>query len=521
MHKRGILLGVFLIAAAPTSTRADGDIGDVRARLDAAVASVVEAEIGPAADDASYLRRVWIDLAGRTPPAAVVRDFLDDTSPEKCSRMVARLLDSENFSDHWGRVLAVWLTSERPVARDAYDGRVLHDFLRQSLLRKEPYDRVVRELLVGSGSSDSSGPANFYLRYGADPARLAGAVGKNLLGVTIQCAQCHDHPFAPWKEDEFWGLAAVFARVRKMEGGEDNLKAIVEARRGELKRTDPAATEKTEDENEDEDEEKPEPKQVVARPRFLNGRPVPDANRRVALADWVVARDNPRFAQNLVNRVWEQLYGKALVPNLDKPASNADSQAVLAVLAEDFTRNGHDLRRLLRILVLSTSYGQAASVPARPLWARPTIRPMSVDQLHASIAQATGHDGLPDEAAEEPAEEDGDPHAEAAPDDDRQEDGPDRASEALGERALTLQRALVLLNGEFVREASRSAVRVSRAMNGRQADAMRIEWACLATLGRRPTEKERAIFRSLLSEPNGLEDVYWVLINSSEFQSIH
>jgi hypothetical protein len=518
MHKRVILLGVFLIAAAPPAARANGDIGDVRARIDAAVASVIEGEIGPAADDASFLRRVWIDLAGRTPPAAVVRDFLDDTSPEKRAKMTARLLDSENFADHWGRVLAVWLTSERPVARDAYDGRVLHEFLRQSLLRKEPYDRVVRELLVGSGASDSSGPANFYLRYGADPPRLAGAVGKNLLGVTIQCAQCHDHPFAPWKEDEFWGLAAVFARVRKLEGGDDNLKAIVEARRGELRRPDPDASEKTESE----DEEKPEPKQVVVKPRFLNGRPAPDANRRVALADWVVARDNSRFAQNLVNRVWEQLYGKALVPNLDNPASKADSLAVLGVLAEDFARNGHDLRRLLRILVLSTSYGQAASVPSRPPWARPTVRPMSVDQLHASIAQATGHDGLPDEAAEEPGEEDGNPHAEAAPDDDdRHEDGPDRSSEALGERALTLQRALVLLNGEFVREASRSAVRVSRAMNGRQTDASRIEWACLATLGRRPTEKERAILRSLLSEPNGLEDVYWVLINSAEFQAIH
>ena len=154
--------------------------------------------------------------------------------------MVARILDSEDFADHWGRVLAVWATSERPVARDAYDGRVLHDFFRERLRKQEPYDRVVRDLIAGSGASDVSGPANFILRYGADPTRLAGAVGKNLLGITIQCAQCHDHPFAPWKEGDFWGLAAAFARVRKMEsGGDDNLKAVVEARRGELKRSRP------------------------------------------------------------------------------------------------------------------------------------------------------------------------------------------------------------------------------------------------------------------------------------------
>ena len=346
-------------------------------------------------------------------------------------------------------------------------------------------------------------------------------MGKNLLGVTIQCAQCHDHPFAPWKEDEFWGLAAVFARVKKLEG--DDLKAIVEARRGELSRPDPAAIGEAADEDEDEEKEKAETKQVVVKPRFLDGKAVPSGGRRVALADWVLARDNPRFAQNLVNRVWEQLHGKPLVPNLDVLASKADSLAVLSLLSEDFARNGHDLRRLLRILVLGASYGQATSAPAQPPWSKPTVRPMSVDQLHASIAQATGHDGRPDDAAEKADGEDGDPHADAArgDEDDRREDGPDLATEALGERALTLQRALILLNGEFVKEASRSAARVSRAMNGRQTDASRIEWACLATLGRRPTESERAALRPLLSEPSGLEDVYWVLLNSSEFQAIH
>ena len=538
MCNRGLLLLVSILAAPLPLTRADQDLAGVRDKMDAAVAAVVDGGLAPAVDDATYLRRIWIDLAGHTPPALFARDFLDDKRPGKRDKMVAQVLVSEDFADHWGRVLSIWATAERPVARDAYDGRVLHGFFREGLRKNEPYDRVVRDLIAGSGASDVSGPANFILRYDADPARLAGAVGKNLLGVTIQCAQCHDHPFAPWKEGDFWGLAAAFARVRKMESGsDDNLKAVLEAHRGELKRGDPnapAAPAKAEGQK----GEKPSPKQVVVKPRLLNGKVIADGNRRTALAHWVVARDNPLFARNLVNRVWEQLYGKTLVPNFDNPATKADSRTVLAMLSEDFAGNGHDLRRLLRIVVLSKSYSQASSPRTRPPWTRPAARPMSVDQLHASIAQATGYDGpLADADDEANNGDEDDAHAEPGParalpsnetlsaddeaDDNRDENDDDRAAEALGERALTLQRALVLLNGEFVREASRSAVRVSRAVHGRTGNDSLLEWACLATLTRRPTAKEQAILRALLAERNGLEDVYWVLINSSEFQSNH
>ena len=519
MKTQGIWLALVLTAAVGQAALAGGETSVVSDRIDAAVDSVVTGGSGPAADDANFLRRVWIDLAGRTPPPLLAREFLDDKNPAKRARMVGQLLDSENFAEHWGRVLALWLTSERPIPREGYDGRVLHQFLRESLARKEPYDRVVRELLVGSGASDSSGPANFYLRYDADPPRLAGAIGKNLLGVTIQCAQCHDHPFALWKQDQFWSLAAVFARVKKLEG-EDGLKAIVDARRGELRRPDPNAPDSpvVVVNAEGKEGEKPEPKQIVVKPRFLNGRPAPDNLRRDALADWIVGRDNPLFTRNLVNRVWEQLVGKALLPNLDNPDPKADALALLNLLAEDFAQNGHDLRRLLRAVVLSKTYGQASrSTPAQPVWAKPRVRLMSVDQLHASIAQATGHDGLPDEEIQE--KEPGPIDGEAATEEDRDDDD-DIALDALGPQALTLQRALVLLNGEFVREATRSAVRVSRATLGRQPDAARIEWACLATLGRRPNDKEAAIFLSLIAEPNAMEDIYWVLLNSSEFQVI-
>jgi hypothetical protein len=527
MRKTWPLFALFAVMAVPMTARAGEEAESVRVKLDTVVASIVDGGLIAKADDATFLRRVWIDLAGHVPPALVVREFLYDKDPEKRAEMVDRLLNSEDFGDHWARVLAIWTTNERPISRDTYDGRVLHEFLRERLKSGVSYDRIVRELITGTGASDASGPANFLLRYEADAPRLAGAVGKNLLGITIQCAQCHDHPFARWKEEDFWGLAAVFARVRKMESqGDDDLKAIVEARRGELMRPDPAAPAAKEDEDEDEDEEgaEPGPKKIAVRPRFVDGKPILGRDRRAALAGWVVGRDNPLFARNLVNRVWEQLFGKALVPNLDNSTAKADSLPVLTLLAEDFAANSHDLRHLLRTVVLSKTYGQPSSPHARPSWGRPSARPMSVDQLHASIAQATGYDGDPDEIANTPFLAADTPDAEEPAVADLGEpakDAPDRAAEALGERSLSLQRALVLLNGEFVHEASRSAARVSRATLGRTNDAAGIEWACLATLGREPSGEELDLFRPLLNHPNGLEDVYWVLINSSEFQGIH
>jgi hypothetical protein len=525
MRKTWPLFALIAAWAVPVRARAGPEAQSVRAKLDTVVVSIVEGGLLPKVDDGTFLRRVWIDLAGHVPPALAVREFLNDKDPEKRAVMVDRLLSSEDFGDHWGRVLAIWTTAERPISRDTYDGRVLHEFLRQQLKNGVPYDRIVRELIVGTGASDASGPANFLLRYEADAPRLAGAVGKNLLGITIQCAQCHDHPFARWKEEDFWGFAAAFARVRKMESeADDNLKAIVEARRGELMRPDPATTDASKDEGEDEEAEETGPKKIAVRPRFLDGKPILGPDRRAALAGWVVARDNPLFARNLVNRVWEQLFGKALVPNLDNPTAKADSLPVLTLLADDFAANNYDLRHLLRTVVLSKTYNQPSSPHARPRWCRPSARPMSVDQLHASIAQATGHDGVPDEFRDTPFLAANDAHAAepaVADEGEPTEDAPDSAAEALGERSLTLQRALVLLNGEFVHEASRSAARVSHATLGRTNDAARIEWACLATVGRKPLDEELGVLRPLLNHPNGLEDVYWVLINTSEFQGIH
>src|SRR5262249_12126131 len=164
-------------AAAPAQTRA---------RLDALVEAgwkrLNVAPEGPV-DDATFLRRAWLDLAGRVRPPLAARDFLADPSPAKRAKLVEALVAGDEFADHWGRVWAERLTGRRPVRQDKYDGRVLHDYLRGALAENKSYRQVVTELICGEGLSDSSGPANFLLRYEGKPADLAGAVGRQFLGV--------------------------------------------------------------------------------------------------------------------------------------------------------------------------------------------------------------------------------------------------------------------------------------------------------------------------------------------------
>ena len=132
--------------------------------------------------------RAWLDLAGEIPPVDVVRPFLNDREPAKRVRLINSLLAGEEFGDYWGRVLTNWTIERRDRLEDRYDGRVLQDYLRAALEANRPYSAIVYELITGDGGKDRSGPANFLLRYEANPTNLAGAVGRQFLGLSLQCA---------------------------------------------------------------------------------------------------------------------------------------------------------------------------------------------------------------------------------------------------------------------------------------------------------------------------------------------
>jgi hypothetical protein len=497
------------------------DPAELAAKVDAHWRQAIASDPAPPASDEVFLRRIWVDMTGRVPTALEAARFLDNRDPERRAKLVQTLIDSDEFAEHWGRNLARWLVDERPIFRGNYDGRVLAESLADAIRRKTPWPEVVGGLVSQDGATDASGPANLVLRYDADPIKLAGGLGKILMGVTIQCAQCHNHPFASWQQDDFWGLAAVFARVRPMSvDGPGALRAITEAKKGELKRPEPRpnATPGA-------DGQMPEPRQVLVRPHLPDGSTIePNANRRSALAAWLSDPANPYVGRNLVNRLWVELFGQQPVRNFDDLKKTSEGRALVDGLAAEFAASGHDIEGLVHAIVLTRAYAQTAGPSGDlPAWSRPAVRPLSVDVLYASVGRATGAVVDPPPPGEDGDEEEGADADEAlAPDDE--EDGPgDPPAEQLGEQPRSLQRALILMNGGFLNDAVRSGARMARALHGPKIGPTHVEWAFLATLSRRPTDDERATMLGLLARgpQAGLEDVYWVLLNSAEFLTNH
>ena len=535
------LLGSLTMAAPPPPA-----VPQVNAALQDHWKAVGVAPVGPA-DDLTFLRRASLDLAGATPSADEVQAFVADKGANKRARLVDTLLAGDDFADHWA---ADWarqlLGGRRPIRQDKYDGRVLRDYLRDAVKADKSYKTVVTELITGEGAMDASGPANFLLRYEAKPTDLAGAVFKNFQGVSLQCAQCHNHPFTQWKKDDFWGVAAFFGRLRLVEDGDgaDYISAVLETRRGDLQVPDPTAKP---------DENGNQPMKAI-KPRMPGApadAPAP-ARRRAALAAWITADDNPYFAVQAVNQTWTRLLGAGLLPAVDGVDKGSASKltAAAALLAADFKASGYDLKRLVRTVVLSRTYqlssgaaglaktdkaAETADLQARN-FARFPIRPLSVDQLYLSIAKATGYKGdepppsppAPDGQNPPPATPPADAPAQAPPpaadDDPYPPDQPDRPADLLGERAQTVQRALVLLNGDYVQKAVQAGVHSQLKDPKRAPNAEDIDRLFLSTLSRRPTKEEGKAMLELLHGGEGaagLEDVLWAIFNSAEFNSNH
>ncbi len=515
-----------VLAALPVAPAAQ-----VAAKLDAVIeARWKEEKVTPVpvADDATFLRRAYLDLTGQVPPVETVQAFLADKKPDKHGRLVDELLASDAFAEHWARTWVVRLTDRRPVPLDTHNGKVLQEYLRDAIKANKPYPKVVREIITGDGLADASGPANFYLRYNADPIQIAGAVGKQFMGATLQCAQCHDHIFAKWKKSDFWGMAAAFGRLKKVTTEDGTVNGVLEARRGDLEQPDPKG-------KPNEDGTVP---MLVMKPKLPGGSEPIKGKRRTVLADWLTADDNPYLARHFVNQTWKEVFGGKLIAGLDDldAIPNALHGDVLELLTADFKAGGYDVKRLVRVVVLTRAYqlgskgGQGSADDVKLAahqvenFARFRTRPLSVDELYASVVASTGWtppapaDGQPPPpppvAAAKPPEMPEDP----------EDDPADKPVDALGPNAQTVQRALVLLNGDFINQAVTAGAALASKKKGAAVGAAHVEYLFLATLSRKPDAAESAAMLKLLDvedKNGGLQDVVWALINTAEFNSNH
>lgn len=297
-------------------------------------------------DDATFLRRVTLDIGGRLPTEEEATAFLADITSDKRDRLIDDLLRSPDYADFFAAKWTTLLKNRRDDASDIVSNFAFHAWVRDSLLANKPYDQFVRELLAATGTVIGNPPVAWYKRV-KEPKEQLEDVAQLFLGVRMQCAQCHHHPFERWSQDDYYSLAAFFTQVgRKPSGtrGED----LIFHKRGIAT----ANNMKT---------------GVPLRPAAL-GDTLPeiaaDFDPRLRLADWMSAKDNKFFAKALVNRYWKHFFQRGLIePEDDIRDSNPPTNPeLLAALEQHFIASGFDLKELVRAITRSQAY-QLSSVP--------------------------------------------------------------------------------------------------------------------------------------------------------------
>ncbi len=300
----------------------------------------------PVCDDATFLRRVTLDIAGRLPTQQEAIAFLANSSIDKRDQTIERLLRSPQYADYFASKWVPLLKNRRDKTNDITSNFAFHAWIRDSLLANVPYDQFVRELLAATGTVIGNPPVAWYKRV-KDPKEQLEDVAQLFLGVRMQCAQCHHHPFERWSQDDYYSFAAFFSQIGRKPtatSGED----LIFHKRG----TATAKNVKTGE---------------SLRPAALGddiGEIPPDEDPRLRLADWMSSKDNPFFARALVNRYWKHFFKRALIEPEDdirdtNPPTNPE---LLAALEEHFISSGFDLKGLVRMITRSRTY-QLSAMP--------------------------------------------------------------------------------------------------------------------------------------------------------------
>lgn len=491
-------------------------------RIDALIAARFEGRPpAPRADDAEFLRRIWLDLAGRIPTADQTRQFLADPSPDKRSALVDRLLAAPTYPQRMTELFHVMLMERRG------DNEHWQAFLRASFEANQPWDRFVREILNPDDADESKrGAAFFYTKrleaYGQNPVDHPGLtrdVGRLFLGVDLQCAQCHDHLFIEdYKQGEFQGLYSIYLNLSIRTGV--NFPAVKEK----------PASKKLEFVSVF------DPTQRSTGPRIPFGKELPlpeppagdgSTGTLAVLAEELPKADNALFTRNIVNRLWFVMLGRGLVHPLDlHHAGNPPSHPeLLELLAGEFAAHEFDVRWLLRELALTETYQRSGRLtgeqPAPPpeSYLLAVEKRLSAEQLLWSLLQATGE--------LEPLTR---PDADAAAK-TRLETLKARLIAAFANEPrepeidlnATVKAALFTLNdGEFLTlTARRPGNLVDRLAGMEDADRL-AEELYLAVFTRPPTDLERTEVKTYLAEHAQQRDkalgyLAWAMLTSMEF----
>ena len=475
----------------------------------------------PISSDSEFLRRVYLDTIGVLPTVDEVKSFLSDTSESKRETLIEQLLSRPEFVDYWAYqwsdVLLLTGSRLRPDAIKAY-----YKWIRDRVANNVPWDEFARGVVMAKGSTFENGAANFYSLH-QDPQDMVETTAMAFLGMSIQCAHCHDHPNEKWTNDDYYGMVSLFARVRgKGWGGDfrsgDGNRTIFLADQGEVLQPRTSRPQL---------------------PKPLDGRAIPfdePGDRREHLAAWLTSPDNPYFAKAIVNRVWANFMGRGLVDAVDdirltNPASN---EKLFARLAQELVHNNYDLKSLMRTILKSESYQRSHAILKENeadlrFHAHSQPRRLKAEVMLDAISQVTG---VPTVFKDQPAGT----RAIQLPDANVASyfldtfGRPERVLTCTCERSdePSMTQVLHLLNGKTIQEKLESKDgRVAKFLETNTPNNELIDVVYLSAITRYPNETERKQLLAVLDEATGddkraaIEDLYWSVLTSKEFLFQH
>jgi hypothetical protein len=462
-------------------------------------------------EDAEFVRRIHLDLVGRVPDLLVVRDFLDDPRADKRERLIDKLLDSERYALHWANVWRAWfLPSNDPLIANLMPGFEL--WLREMLKANTRYDVMTSTILTGDRTTGFNALNIFMQANQSQPENLAASTSRIFLGIKLECAQCHNHPTAKWKRQQFWEFAAFFPSLTTAftlnPAGMRPIPLV-------LGRITIPGTDK------------------IVTAKYLDGTTPTEgtADYRQALANWITSGGGTLyFSRAGVNRIWENLLGTGLVEPLaeessDNPASHPE---LLDLLARQFKENGYDLKYLIKAIVTSEAYQRTSrqSDPGQSdprLFARMKVRGLSPEQLYDSLALVVGAKESTPSAAAAGFVNANSARAEFL----RRFPNQDKRSE----QHTSILQALYLMNGKVVADATSLEKNENLAIIAKGEGvktSRKVSQLFMIALGRKPTsaESERLIRYVDGGGPTkdsarAICDIFWALLNSSEFSANH
>jgi len=477
-------------------------------------------EPSPLADDATFLRRVYLDLNGVPPTPSQAKTFLEDpeTSRLKRQRLVEKLMKRKEFVDHWANKWGDLLQNNRKYLGEKGTW-IFRQWIRDSIAANKPYDEMVHELITSVGSTYQNPATNFF-RVNDNPKTALENTTQIFMGVRMVCANCHDHPFERWTQNQYYELAAFFSAVG-LKPGFDNDEQIVYVKRDKSGVKYP------------QNGKYAEPQYLVA---TSGAPPIPDdGDRREALSGWLTSDKNPFFARAITNRLWSYFMGRGIIEPVDDiRASNPPvNEALLAALAQDFVSKGYDLQQVIRTIVNSRVY--QASITTNKWnesdeinFSRFTPRRLPAETLLDSIAVATGSEiqfaGVPKAF-----------RAQELPDSFVGKGGfldvfgrPQRESSCECERRdnMGLPHAMNLVNGPTLAEAIADPDgRIAKAILAGTSSKNLVDELYLATYSRFPTPNEHDAALTYInkgpSRASRAQDLLWALVNSNAFLFNH